>query len=116
MRKENSTNFLNEKDLLENCGMFYTLSTIGGRWKVGILGALLDEGTLRYSEIKCRVPGVTERMLIKQLKELQADGLIERIDYREVPPRVEYRLSRKGKSLENVLITLHKWGKKHRNE
>lgn len=115
MRKENSTNFLNEIDLVENCGMFYTLSIIGGRWKISILASLLDNEVLRYSEIKSKLPNITERMLIKQLKELQSDGLIVRKDYMEVPPRVEYSISEKGKSLESVLVTLRHWGKKYRN-
>mgnify|MGYP003886801349 CR=1 FL=1 len=96
--------------------MFYTLSVVGGRWKVGILAALMDNKTLRYSEIKAKLKNITERMLIKQLKELQDDGLIIRTDYREVPPRVEYSISEKGKSLEDVLIALRNWGKKYRNE
>jgi DNA-binding HxlR family transcriptional regulator len=116
MRKSNSTNFLNEKDLLENCGMFYTSSIIGGRWKISILAALLDEEVQRYSEIKSKLPNITERMLIKQLKELQGNGLIIRKDYKEVPPKVEYCISEKGRSLENVLIELQRWGKKHRND
>lgn len=116
MRKKNSTNFLNEIDLVENCGMFYTLSVIGGRWKVGILASLLDNEVLRYSEIKSKLPNITERMLIKQLKELQNDGLIIRKDYLEVPPRVEYSISEKGRSVERVLITLRHWGKENRNE
>src|SRR5690625_3071901 len=76
MRKKTSTNFLNEKDLVENCGMFYTLSLICGRWKISILASLLDNEVLRYSEIKRKLNNITERMLIKQLKELQEDGLI----------------------------------------
>ncbi len=114
MRKKTSTNFLNEKDLLENCGMYYTLSLIGGRWKVSILAALLDNETLRYSEIKKKLPGITERMLIKQLKELQNDRLINRIDYNEVPPRVEYSISSLGESLNTILTEMHHWGKKHK--
>lgn len=116
MRKENSTNFLNETDLIKNCGMFYTLTVIGGRWKVGILASLLDNDELRYSEIKGKLHNITERMLIKQLKELQDEGLIIRKDYKEVPPRVHYSISDKGRSLQDVLITLRYWGKKYRNE
>ncbi|MEI2274428.1 helix-turn-helix transcriptional regulator [Sphingobacterium sp. ML3W] len=115
MRKKSSTNFLNETDLLESCGMFYTLSIIGGRWKIGILASLLDNKVLRYSEIKNKLMNITERMLIKQLKELQNDGLIVRTDYKEIPPKVEYRISEKGKSLETVLLTLQHWGKQYRN-
>ena len=116
MRKKSSTNFLNEKDLVENCGMFYTLSIIGGRWKVGILASLLDNERLRYSEIKGKLSNISERMLIKQLKELQEAGLIIRRDYGEVPPRVEYSISDKGKSLEKVLLMLSDWGKRYRED
>ena len=116
MRKQNSTNFLNEKDLTENCGMFYTLSLIEGRWKISILATLLDNNTLRYSEIKTHVTGITERMLIKQLKELQADKLITRKDYNEMPPRVEYSLTPLGKSLEVILVEMRTWGKQNRNK
>ncbi|NML41349.1 winged helix-turn-helix transcriptional regulator [Chitinophaga sp. G-6-1-13] len=116
MRKENSTNFLNEKDLANNCGMYYTITLIGGRWKISILAALLDHEVMRYSEIKTRLTNITERMLIKQLKELQDDGLIIRNDYKEVPPRVEYSISKKGRSLEKLLIEMQQWGKKHSKE
>ncbi len=115
MRKKTSTNFLNEKDLVENCGMFYTLSLICGRWKISILASLLDNEVLRYSEIKRKLNNITERMLIKQLKELQEDGLIVRKNYMEVPPKVEYSISKKGRSLEDVLTELQHWGKKHKD-
>jgi len=114
MRKESSTNYLNEKDLTETCGMFYTLNLIGGRWKVSILAALLDNSSLRYSQIKNKLPGITERMLIKQLKELQHDGIISRRDYNETPPRVEYQVTSLGKSLESILEEMHIWGKNHK--
>lgn len=80
--------------------MFYTISLISGQWKVGILAALLDNETLRYSEIKKRINNITERILIKQLKELQEDGLIIRKDYSEVPPRVDYSISEKERALK----------------
>lgn len=114
MRKTASTNFLNEKDLTENCGMFYTINILGGRWKVSILAVLLDNETLRYSEIKSKIPGITERMLIKQLKELGNDGLIMRKDYNEVPPWVEYSISPLGKTLEDLFAAMHIWGKSHK--
>lgn len=116
MRKENSTNFINEVDLTNNCGMFYTISVISGRWKVGILAALLDVDTLRYSEIKSTLGNITERMLIKQLKELDHDGLIIRKDFNEMPPRVEYSLSGKGRELKNILIEMYSWGKRNKQQ
>lgn len=110
MRKESSTNFLNETFLNENCGMFHTLSLIGGRWKISILAVLLSNGCLRYGELKKRVTGISERMLISQLKELEADGLIVRNDHLEVPPRVDYELSALGLSLKKILQDMNKWG------
>lgn len=83
-----------------------TLFVIGGSWRVGILASLLDNDELRYSEIKERLHNITERMLIKQVKELQDKGLIIRKDYKEVPLQVHYSISDKGRSLQDVLITL----------
>lgn len=114
MRKETSTNTLN-KHLLENkCGMAYAISVLNGRWKLSILGFLLDEGKLRYSELKRKMVGISERMLITQLKELEADGLIERFAYPVVPPRVEYKLSEKGESLKSIFVQLTVWGEQRR--
>ena len=112
MRKTNSTNAINKKQLEEDCGMAYTISVLSGRWKLSIIGYLLRTERMRYSELKNTVIGISERMLINQLRELEKDGLIERISYPEVPPRVEYKLSKKGKSLENILIEMSNWGKK----
>lgn len=114
MKKESSTNSINKKYLDENCGMFFTLSLIGGRWKISILAVLLNNGCLRYGELKRKIQGITERMLISQLKELEADGLIERIAYPEVPPRVEYKLSKLGLSLKNILDKMNEWGEKNK--
>lgn len=114
MRKQASTNTINKEQLESNCGIAYTNSVLNGRWKLNILAFLLDEEKLRYSELKNKLIGISERMLITQLKELQADGLVNRISYPEVPPRVEYELSQKGKSLENILIQMSKWGSKHK--
>lgn len=111
MRKENSTNTLNKENLESSCGMAYAIAILSGRWKLSIIGYLLANKKLRYGELKRKIEGISERMLISQLKELQADNLVERIAYPEVPPRVEYKLSEKGKSLENILNELSKWGR-----
>lgn len=113
MRKTTSTNTINKEQLEANCGIAYTNSILNGRWKLSILAFLLDEKTLRYSELKNRLTGISERMLITKLKELQMDDLINRISYPEVPPRVEYELSEKGKSLKNILIQMAEWGTKN---
>lgn len=94
------------------CPVEATLGLIGGKWK-GIALYHLMGGTLRFNEIRRRVPGVTQRMLTTQLRELEADGLIVRVVYPEVPPRVEYSLSAKGRTLEPVILALKAWGEAH---
>lgn len=91
------------------CPVEATLELIGGKWKGIILYHLL-EGRLRFSELKRQIPCVTQRMLTKQLRELEADGLVNRIVYAEVPPRVEYELTKEGKTLKSILNALKKWG------
>src|SRR5689334_22697995 len=99
MRKETSTNTMNKRRIENNCGMSYTLTAIGGRWKPAILWRLIH-GKMRYSDLRNSIPEVTDRMLVLQLRELEKDGLIKRIVYAEVPPRVEYELTEKGVSLK----------------
>lgn len=115
MRKVGSTNTINKEQIENNCGIAYTNSMLNGRWKLSILAFLLDEKKLRYGELKNNLVGISERMLISQLKELQADGLVNRIQYPEMPPRVEYELTEKGKSLEHILILMSEWGTQNRN-
>lgn len=94
------------------CPVEATLELIGGKWKGIILYYLLD-GRLRFSELKRAIGCVTQRMLTKQLRELEASGLVNRIVYAEVPPRVEYELTKEGKSLKPILSSLKKWGETH---
>lgn len=110
-RKENSTNSINEAYWKGNCGITHTISMIGSRWKINILTFLLKRGPrLRYSALRERLVGVSDRVLISKLKELEDDGLINRISYQEVPPRVEYELSTLGHSLKNILTLMDEWG------
>ncbi|TWT50878.1 putative HTH-type transcriptional regulator YybR [Rubripirellula amarantea] len=97
---------------LPACPVEATLELIGGKWK-GIVLYYLLEDRLRFSELKRKVGCVTQRMLTKQLRELEASGLVNRIVYAEVPPRVEYELTAEGKSLKPVLKVLKKWGEEH---
>lgn len=111
-RKENSTSNINEIYWKGNCGISHTLSLIGGRWKINILSYLLNEKTLRYSELRKRLVGISERMLIAKLKELEQDGLINRIVHQQVPPKVEYELTELGLSLKQIIGLMDKWGEK----
>lgn len=94
------------------CPVEATLGLIGGKWK-GILLYHLLEGTLRFNAIRKRMPCVTQRMLTTQLRELEADGLIVRVVFAQVPPRVEYSLSDTGQTLEPVIMALKAWGETH---
>jgi DNA-binding HxlR family transcriptional regulator len=86
-----------------------TLRVVAGRWKVLVLHHLLA-GTLRFNELHRHVPEATPRTLAKQLRELERDGILRRKAFAEVPPRVEYSLTRLGKSLEPILLAMHEWG------
>ena len=96
----------------ENCPIEACLDLIGGKWKGVILSRLLDQ-TRRFNELKRTIPRITQRMLTTQLRELERDKLIARKVFAEVPPRVEYSLTQKGRSLERVLTELLEWGKKN---
>jgi DNA-binding HxlR family transcriptional regulator len=93
-----------------------TIDILAGRWKPLILWALRD-GTLRFNEIEQELssvtPRITQRMLAKQLRELEADGLVERKAYPEVPPRVEYTLTERYLSLMPIVEQLYAWGNEH---
>jgi DNA-binding HxlR family transcriptional regulator len=94
------------------CPIDATLSVIDGRWKGTILWRL-SEGPKRTSELRRSIPEITERMLIRHLQELTADGIIERHDARTVPPHVHYTISAYGRTLEPVLEAMCAWGRKH---
>jgi DNA-binding HxlR family transcriptional regulator len=94
------------------CAVEATLRLIDGKWKGVILYHLLD-GTLRFTEIRRRLTSVTQRMLTNQLREMEADGLIARTVYAVVPPKVEYSLTARGRSLEPILLALKSWGDLH---
>ncbi len=96
-------------DCSPGCPVEATLTLIGGKWKGVVLWHLL-QGTLRFNEIRRRLPNVTQRMLTNQLRELEANGFVIRTVYPEVPPKVEYSLSARGRSLEPVILALKAWG------
>jgi len=85
------------------------VSVLEGRWKLLIVHHLFVRAPLRFSELERAIPQVTQKMLIQQLRALEQDGVVERIDYRQVPPKVEYRLTTLGQDLEPALNALHAW-------
>jgi DNA-binding HxlR family transcriptional regulator len=95
-----------------NISVEATLEVIGGKWKCVIL-CHLTHGTKRTSELKRLMPGITQKMLTQQLRELEEDGIINRISYNQVPPKVEYELSDYGRSLQGILDSLCAWGANH---
>lgn len=87
------------------------LHQIGGKWKTAILCLLDEEGALRNGEMMRRLQPITQKVLTQQLKELESDGLILRTVYAEIPPKVEYELTDKGRTLRSVLDPLCEWGR-----
>lgn len=94
------------------CGTDAAMDVIGGKWKVLILWAL-NERPCRFGELRRELPGVTEKVLAAQLRELEADGIVHREAYDEVPPRVEYSLTPLGTSLNDALAPLATWGREN---
>ena len=97
------------------CGLNATLRIISGKWKPLIL-FFLRGGPKRYGELKRLAQGVSDKVLIQQLKDLEADGVLARTDYKEVPPRVDYALTALGRSLAEAIVPLCTWGTEHARE
>ena len=93
-----------------NCPIIYALNIVGQKWKLPIMWYLFKNETTRYNELKRRVKGITNMMLTKSLKELEEHKLIVRTQYDTIPPKVEYFLTQRGKSLLPSLNELYKWG------
>ncbi len=96
----------------KTCPVENTLQVIGGRWKVLILRELFS-GIKRFGQLHRALTGVTQKMLTQQLRELEADGIVHRQVYPQVPPKVEYSLTPLGESLKPILDVMHDWGIKH---
>ncbi len=94
------------------CPVEVTLKVIGGRWKVLIIHQLLN-GTMRFNQLQRDLTGITHRTLSRQLREMEADQLVMRNDFNEIPPRVEYSLSPLGHSLKTILFAMDEWGRKY---
>lgn len=92
------------------CPILYALGIVGSKWKLPILWHLFDQETTRYNELKRSVPGITNIMLTKSLKELEEDNLVKRKQFDSASPHVEYSLNERGKALLPTLNDLYKWG------
>jgi DNA-binding HxlR family transcriptional regulator len=99
----------------ERCPVEVTLDVIGGKWKPVIVNYLL-QGTKRFNELRRLVPEATQQMLTLQLRELERDGIVHREVYAQVPPKVEYSLTARGRSLEPILRAMQAWGENYRAE
>lgn len=95
-----------------NCPVSATLELIGGKWKPVILYNL-SSGTKRFGEIAVRIPTISRKVLTEQLKALENDGLVERKQFNEIPPRVEYSLTSLGESLSPIMNEIALWGEKN---
>jgi len=98
-----------------HCAVEASIDVIGGKWKPLILWALKD-GTLRFSRIADELPDITQKMLTTQLRELEADGIIDRKVYAQVPPKVEYSLTASGRTIVPILEALYDWGNENLSE
>ena len=95
------------------CPVELALGAVQGKWKVLILWHLREE-TLRYSELRRRLPKITHKMLSQQLRELEADGLVNRTVYPVVPPKTEYALTEEGRTLRPMLTAMQQWGLRYK--
>ena len=95
------------------CPILHVFRCIGGKWKLPVLWHLAEKDTMRYNELKRSVRGVTNMMLTKCLRELEDFGLVHRRQYNEIPPKVEYSLTERGKKLLPALEALYAWGREH---
>ncbi len=99
-------------DIRLTCEVETTLKVIGGRWKVLIIRELISQ-TKRFGELQRGLPGITQKMLTQQLREMEEDGIVHREVYPQIPPKVEYSLTSLGKSLIPILYAMHKWAVEH---
>jgi len=98
------------------CPLEYGLEIFGGKWKSRIICVLYSHPTLRYNELKKELTTISDAVLAGMLKELISDGLVERLQYNEIPPRVEYFLTPKGKSVLPILQSICNWSKENSTE
>ena len=96
----------------EKCPVINALEIIGGKWRLPIIWELSAEKSIRYNELKRRIPGITNIMLTRSLQALEEHGLVERLEYTIIPPHVEYSLTDVCNDLLPALVIINDWGKK----
>ncbi len=101
-----------KKSRFSECPITKTAEVLGGKWTLPIIFALIKE-TKRFKELERNIEGINTRMLVKELKQLEENGIILRKVYAQVPPKVEYSLTEKGKALRSVLVEMKNWGNEY---
>ncbi len=104
---------MNRRATAAECRIEDVVKMIGGKWKLLILRHLIYGGTTRFNQLHRAIDGITQTMLTKQLRELEADGLVLRVAYAEVPPRVEYSATAKASDLDDFFQAMHYWGSRN---
>lgn len=109
-KNSNAENLMVYREKEYKCPIDITLAVVGGKWKASILWHL-SQDTMRFSDLQRQFSGTTRKMLTQQLRELEADGLVHREVYHQVPPKVEYSLTEKGRSIYPILDQMCEWGR-----
>lgn len=112
MQSRSESDLMIYRDKEYKCGIDVTLAVVGGKWKASILWHLAQQ-TMRFSDLQRQFAGTTRKMLTQQLRELEADGLVHREVYPQVPPKVEYSLTEKGKSIFPILDMMCDWARQY---
>ena len=102
------------QERLDATGFSYTLSLINGKYKMTVLYTLMEFGVVRFNEMKKYIGGISYKTLSVTLKELESDGLVHREEYPQIPPKVEYSLTQRGRSLIPILDGMCEWGSRNR--
>ena len=101
-------------ETISHCmGVTSAIAVIGGKWKPTIIYTLAKHGTVRFNQLMRLIPEITQKILTSSLRELENEGILQRIVYTQIPPRVEYSLTEYGRTTLQIVESLHKWGEHH---